>query len=171
MTLFSQKNLKVIELIIQDYNLLVTKLLIIHLKGLKDVDERVVQNNLPLDIEKLQCIFIESFSIAIYAIDSIKSSSGSTTAGTDFVRFKTTQEFLKLIQEEKLKKTKYFYSKKNQKVKKDLPKVIIDNHFESSKLADNQAFTFNNLLQLNLLKKVNLKSIQKNYKSSSVKRI
>ena len=169
--MFSQKKFKVIELIIQDYNLLVTKLLIIHLKGLKNVDERVVQNNLPLDIEKLQCIFIESFSIAIYAIDSIKSSSGSTTAGTDFVRFKTAQEFLKLIQEEKLKKTKYFYSKKNQKVKKDLPKVIIDSHFEDSKLADNQAFTFNNLLQLNLLKKVNLKSIRKNYKSSSVKRI
>jgi len=33
-TLFSQENLKAIELSIQDYNLLVTKLLIIHLKGL-----------------------------------------------------------------------------------------------------------------------------------------
>ena len=126
---------------------------------------------MPLDIEKFQCVFIESFSIAIYAIHSIKSSSGSTTAGIDSVRFKTTQEFLKLIQEKKLKKTKYFYSKKNKKVKKDLPKVMIDSHFKDSKLADNQAFTFNNLLQLNLLKKVNLKSIRKNYKSNNVKRV
>jgi hypothetical protein len=97
--LFSQKKFKVIELIIQDYNLLVTKLLIIHLKSLKNVGERVVQNNLPLYIEKLKCIFIEFFPITIYAIGSIKSSSGSTTAGTDFIRFKTMQEFLKLTQE------------------------------------------------------------------------
>ena len=171
MTLFSQENLKGIELIIQDYNLLVTKLLIIHLQRFKTVGERIIQNNLSIAIQKLQCIFIESFSIAIYATSSIKSSSDSTKAGTDFVRFKTKQEFLKAIQEEKLKKTKYFYSKKSKKVKKDLPKVIVDNYFKDSNLADNQAFAFNNLLQLNLLKKVNLKYIRKNYKSSSVKKI
>lgn len=170
-TLFSNENLKIIELIIQDYNLLVTKLLIIHLKGLKNVGKRVIQNNLSLTLEKLQCIFIESFSIAIFAIHSIKSSSGSKTAGTDFKRFKTKSEFLKLIQKERLKKTKYFYSKKSKKVKKDLPKVIMDNHFVDSNLADNQAFEFNNQLQLDLLKKVNLKSILKNYKSSSVKKV
>ena len=171
MTLFSQENLKAIELIIQDYNLLVTKLLIIHLKGLRNVGERVIQNNLSSDLCKLQCVFIESFSIAIYAIHSIKSSSGSTTASTDTLRFKTKSEFLKLIQEEKLKKTKYFYSKKSKKVKKDLPKVIIDSHFEDANLAYNQSFKFNNELQLNLLKKVNLKSTRKNYKSGSVKRV
>ena len=72
MALFSEENLKAIELIIQDYNLLVTKLLIIHLKGLKNVGERVIQNNLSSDLKKLQCVFIESFSIAIYAIHCIK---------------------------------------------------------------------------------------------------
>jgi hypothetical protein len=144
MTLFSQENLKIIKCVIQDYNLLVTKLLIIHLKGLRNFGERVIQNNLSLDIEKLQCVFIESFSIAIFAIDSIKSSLGNTMAGTDSMRFKTKSEFLKLIQEEKLKKTRYFYSTKSEKVKKDLPKVIIDNYFEDLNLADNQNLEFNN---------------------------
>lgn len=170
-TLFSQENLKVIELLIQDYNLLVTKLLIIHLKDLKKVVERVIQNNLSSNLERLQCVFIESFSIAIYAIYSIKSSSDSTIAGTDLVRFKKKYEFLKDIQEAKLKKTKYFYSKKSPKVKKDLPKIIVENLLKDSELADNKAFEFNNLLQLDLLKKINLKSIRKNYKSGSIKRI
>merc|ERR1712226_379718 len=86
MTLFSEENLKAIKLIIQDYNILVTKLTIIHLKGLRKVGERVIQNNLSPDLENLQCVFIESFSIAIYVIHSIKSFSGSTTAGTDSIR-------------------------------------------------------------------------------------
>lgn len=168
MVLFSIENLNTIELIVKDYNVLVTKLLIMHLKK---VGERVNQNNLSPELEKLQCIFIESFSIAIYAIHCVKSASGSSTAGTDLVRFKKESEFLKVLQEEKLKKTKYFFSNKSPKVKKDLPKVIIDNLAEDSQLAEKLCSEFNTLLQLNLLKKINLKSIRKNYNSGSIKRV
>lgn len=137
MIVFPHENLKVIELIIQDYNLRVTKLSILHLKSLSNTGERVIQPNVLLNLEKLQRIFIESFFIAVFTIYTIKFFSGSTTAGTNFKRSKTKLEFINLIQEEKLKKTKYFHSKRSKKVKKDFLKVIIDNRFGDSNLADN----------------------------------
>ena len=55
---------------------------------------------------------------------------------------------------------------------KDLPKFILDNLAEDSKLAKKlQADEFNLKLQIDLIKKVNMKSIRKNYKSKSVKRV
>lgn len=166
--IFTKQSLVNIESILEEYNLIVTKLLIINLNRL---GERVTQRNLPNELERLQCLLIESFSIAIYAINDIKSASGSNTPGSDSIRFKSKTEFLNDIQKKRLIKTKYFFSTKSIKVKKDLPKIVKDNIVEDSKLAEQLAAEYNLKLQLELIKKVNLKSIRKNYKSRSIKRI
>lgn len=165
--LFSLQCLRDIEEIISDYNLLATKIVIVSLK--KGV--RMTQKNLPNDIVRLQCLLMESFSIAVYAVNYIKVSSGGNTAGTDSVRFRKKSEFLKVIQDTRLKNSRYGFSSKSIKVKKDLPKFILDNLAEDSKLAKLQADEFNLKLQIDLIKKVNMKSIRKNYKSKSVKRV
>lgn len=166
--IFNKQNLEKIESILEEYNLTVTKLLIINLNRL---NKRVIQQNLPNDLQRLQCLLIESFSIAVYAINSIKIASGSNTAGSDSIRFKSKAEFLNNLQKERLIKTKYFFSTKSIKVKKDLPKIVKDNIIEDSKLAEQLATEYNLKLQLELIKKVNLKSIRKNYKPISTKRI
>ena len=168
--LFSRQCLYEIELILKDYNLLVTKIIINELKKLKKGDS-ITQNNLPADIVRLQCLLMESFSIAVYAINYIKISPGGSTAGIDLVRFKRKSEFLNDIQKARFKDSKYFYSSKSIKVKKDLPKFILDNFVKDSKTAKALADGFNLNLQLELIKKVNLKTIRKNYKSSSVRRV
>jgi retron-type reverse transcriptase len=104
-------------------------------------------------------------------VNYIKVSPGGNTAGTDLVRFKRKSEFLKAIQYTRLKNSRYGFSSKNIKVKKDLPKFILDNLAEDSKVAKLQADEFNLKLQIDLIKKVNIKSIRKNYKSKSVKRV
>jgi retron-type reverse transcriptase len=168
LNIFTKQCLVKIKSILEEYNLIVTKLLIINLNRL---GERVTQRNLPNELERLQCLLIESFSIAIYAINDIKSVSGSNIPGLDSIRFKSKAEFLNDIQKKRLIKTKYFFSTKSIKVKKDLPKIVKDNIVEDSKLAEQLAAEYNVKLQLELIKKVNLKSIRKNYKSKSIKRI
>ena len=169
--LFNKQNLLEIDSILKDYNLLITKLLIINLNNTKFKGDRISQKNLPVDLERLQCLFIESFSIVIYAISDIKSSHGSSTAGIDSVRFKTKAEYLNDIQKKRLIKTKYFFSTKSIKVKKNLPKIVKDNIVEDSELAKQLVDEFNLKLQLELIKRVNLKSIRKNYKSNSIRRV
>lgn len=166
--IFNKQNLEKIDSILKEYNLIVTKLLIINLNRL---NKRVTQQNLPNDLARLQCLLIKSFSIAIYAINSIKTASGSATAGSDSIRFKSKAEFLNDLQKNRLIKTKYFFSTKSIKVKKDLPKIVKDNIVEDSKLAEQLAAEYNLKLQLELIKKVNLKSIRKNYKPISTKKI
>lgn len=165
--LFSLQCLRDVEKIISDYNLLVTKIVIVSLK--KGV--RMTQKNLPNDIVRLQCLLMESFSIAVYAVNSIKVSSGGNIAGIDLVRFRKKSEFLKVIQDTRLKNSRYGFSSKSIKIKKDLPKFILDNLAEDSKLAKLEADEFNLKLQIDFIKKVNMKSIRKNYKSKSVKRV
>jgi len=168
--LFSRQCLYEIELILKDYNLLVTKIIINELNKSKEGD-RITQTNLPTSIVRLQCMLMESFSIAVYAINCIKDSPGGSTAGTDSVRFKKKSEFLNNIQKVRFKDSKYFHSSKSLKVKKDLPKFISDNLVKDSEAAKALADEFNLNLQLELIKKVNLKTIRKNYKSNSIKRV
>jgi hypothetical protein len=116
--LFSKQCLCEIKSILKDYNLLVTKIIINKLKKLKERD-RITQTNLPTDIVRLQCVLMESFSVAVYAINYIKTSPGESTAGSDLVRFKRKSEFLNDIQKVRFKGSKYLYSSKSIKVKKD----------------------------------------------------
>lgn len=92
--LFNKQNLLKINSILEDYNLLVTKLLNNNLENIKWKENRISQKNLPVDLEKFQCLLIESFSISVYAISDIKFSCGSNIAGIDLIRFKTKVEYL-----------------------------------------------------------------------------
>lgn len=168
--LFSRQCLYKIELILKDYNLLATKIIINKLKKLKKGD-RIIQTNLPTDIVRFQCLLMESFSMAVYAINYIKTSPDGSTAGTDLVRFRRESEFLGNIQKVRFKGSKYFYSSKSNKVKKDLPKFILDNFDKESRTAKERTDEFNLKLQLELIKKINFKTICRSYKSSRVKRV
>jgi len=168
--LFHERNLLVIDSILKDYNLLVTKLLIINLKSLNPKGKRIIQQNLPVNLEKLQCLFLESFSIFIYVISYIKFSHKNNATNAEFLRFKTKTEFLKDIQKKRLMKTKYFFSTKSIKIKKDLPKIVKDNLAKDSILAKRLVEEYNLKLQLKLIKKINIKSICKSYKLNSIKR-
>jgi len=57
--------------------------------------ERVTSLNIPYEIERLQCLFIESCASRYYAVRKIQKSSGRFSAGVDNVDFsKTEDEFL-----------------------------------------------------------------------------
>lgn len=134
------------------------------------IETRLFSNNIPKDIEKIQQLFIESSAIRLLAIQEIKNSSGSVTPGIDNVSFtfleKKKQEYVK----KKIKSTRYFKSSKNFKVKKDLPKAaIIDKQVEDS-LKEN-VFVENSELCWLLYKKSNIKSLRKNYRGSTVRRV
>jgi retron-type reverse transcriptase len=134
------------------------------------VETRLFSNNIPKDIEKIQQLFIESPAIRLLAIQEVKNSSGSVTPGIDNVSFtslkKKKQEYVK----KKIKSTRYFKSSKNFKVKKDLPKVaIIDKQVENS-LREN-VLVENSELCWSLYKKCNIKSLRKNYRGSTIRRV
>lgn len=160
-SIFSSQNLLNINSILKEYNLIVTKLLIINLNRL---NKRVIQRNLSNELESFQCLLIESFSIVIYAINDIKIMYSKSSSGSISMGFRFKADFLKTIQKKRLIKTKYFFSTKSVKVKKNKPKIIKNNIFEDLQSAKQLSQEFNIKLQLELIKKVNLKHIHKNYK-------
>lgn len=81
------------------------------------------------------------------------------------------KNYLSNVWKKKLIKTKHFFSTKNIKVKKDLPKIVKDSIIKDSKLAKQLAEKFNLKLQLELVKDINLKSIRSYYKWNSIKKV
>lgn len=131
---------------------------------------RLCSNNIPKDIEKIQQLFMESPAIRLLAIQEVKNSPGSVTPGVDNISFtslkKKKQEYIK----KKIKGTRYFKSSKNFKIKKDLPKVaILDKQIENS-LKEN-SLNDNSELCWSLYKKCDIKSLQKNYRGSAIRRV
>lgn len=166
-SIFETERLRKIESIIGEYNLLLTSL---SNKNLNLYGTRIT-HNVPEDMNKIQCKFIESFSIAIFAVEEIRASLGSNTPGMDSLRFKTKSEFLKQLQDERGKNTKYAHSTKSMKVKKDMPKVIFDHLKEDNNLSAELVKEFNLNLCLELIKRVNVKTIGKNYQTMSIRRV
>ena len=178
--LFNKENIDIIIGIIQEYNILSSKLCVCYYKSIEFLDtkfkrfelsQRINQENMPAYFEKIQCVFMESFSIAVYSTYLISKSSGGKTAGTDNMCFKSSSHFLEILKTEKLMGTKYNYSSKKWKTKRDLPKIWLDYRSQAEILSKEQSTKYNLDLKIKLLKFVNLKSIRKNYKSYSIKRI
>lgn len=69
-----------VEKFINNYNILLSKLT---KEILTSSGEKLKGNNLPSELQKLQCVFIESFAVLLYAINDVKTNKGSTSAGTD----------------------------------------------------------------------------------------
>jgi hypothetical protein len=129
-----------------------------------------MNKNLSKDLERVQCLFIESFSILIFCVFEIKKSEGKNTSGTDGVCFKSFSEEKKKKQTELLAKTRYGRSSKKFSVKKDFPLkgFLSDSLLETINKSTNE---YNDKLAESLINTCRLKTYRKNYKGSSVKRI
>lgn len=165
--IFDIKNINKIRKLLMGYNY--TQSLQV-MKILPDLKSRIVQQNLPHDIERLQCIFLESFPINILAVYEISKSSGAKTPGIDGKCFSTISMKRENYINQQLIGTRYKKSGKSFKVKKDLPKnaVITKDIMKDLKLElSEEIFKF----RFQLLQQCNLKTIRKNYKGSIIRRV
>ena len=166
-SVFEIKNINRIRILLKDYNyvqsLQVTEVLSI-------LKTRIVQNNLPHSIERLQCIFVESFCISVLAVLEISKSNGAITPGVDGKCFSTLNRKRDEYRFRQLKGTRYHMSGKSFKIKKDLPReaIIFDDLNETLKI---QLINETTNFRFKLLKQCNFKTIMKNYKGSSVRRV
>jgi hypothetical protein len=155
-----------------EYNLLVSEILDFR-KNLLETSSnefiRITQNNIPHLIIKLQCLFIESPSVSLLSILEIKKNKGSNSGGIGKYKFKSLNSEKKKLQSERLKGTSFAISKKKLPLEM-MPKKCQLSDDDVKKL--NLAVESYNLDLINiLLKKTLIKTIQKNYKSQSVKRV
>ena len=165
--IFDIKNINKIRKLVMDYNY-VQSLQVI--KILPDLKTRIVQQNLPNDIAKLQCIFMESFSISVLAVYEISKSSGSTTPGVDGKYFSTMSMKREYYLNQQLVGTRYKKSGKSFKVKKDLPKkAIITDTIKNQLKLELQEETLK--FRFQLLQQCNMKTIRKNYKGNNIRRV
>jgi retron-type reverse transcriptase len=131
---------------------------------------RLSSKYIPNEIERMQQLFIESPAICLMAIHDLKSSSSSMTPGIDNVAFTSLTKKKQEYVTQKTKGTRYSKSSKTYKVKKDLPKAaVIDNQLES--LLKKNMLIENDKLCWLLYKKCNIKSLKKNYRGSTVRRV
>jgi hypothetical protein len=131
---------------------------------------RIVDNNHPVFLSRLQNIFIESFSVAIFSINQISKSSGRFSAGLDKVSFKTSGYFEDRYLINNLPKKKRnnltYKSPKNLQIQRT--KIITT---ELKKQFQSDAQLYNRRLCLELIPKVLIKTLQKNYRADTVKRL
>jgi retron-type reverse transcriptase len=154
--------------LVLNYFWLVSKIMREHQNTLSG--ERVTSLNIPYEIEKLQCLFIESCASRYYAVQKIQKSSGRFSAGVDNVAFsKTKDEFLR-YREKQLAGTGYKMSGKNTRVKKDLPQKAVLTEEVKEKIGA-YVIEANIKLGMQLYEGCNLKTYRKNYKGDTVKRV
>lgn len=132
--------------------------------------ERVTSLNIPYEIERLQCLFIESCASRYYAVRKIQKSSRRFSAGVDNVAFsKTEDEFIR-YREKQLAGTRYKMSGKSTRVKKDLPQKAVLTE-EVKKKIRVYVIEMNTKLGMQLYDGCDLKTYRKNYKGDTVKRV
>jgi len=165
--IFDIQNINKIRKLLMDYNY-VQSLQVI--KILPDLKTRIVQQNLPHEIERLQCIFMESFSISVLAVYDISKSSGASTPGVDGKYFSTIKIKRERYLNQQLVGTRYQKSGKSFKVKKDLPKNAVIND-EILKQLKSELSKQTLKYRFRLLQQCNLKSIWKNYKGNNIRRV
>merc|ERR1711933_701949 len=165
--IFEHGNIDKIRKLLADYNYIQSLLVIENLSKLKI---RIIQRNIPHEIERLQSIFLESFPISILAVYEISKSSGANTPGVDGKFFKTLNDKRNEFYEKMLKGTRYKKSGKTFKIKKDLPlKARIDNEILKQLKFELEEETLK--FRFKLLQQCNLKTLQKNYRSSNIRRV
>lgn len=132
--------------------------------------ERVTSLNISYEIERLQCLFIESSVLRYYAVQKIQKSLGCFRAGVDNVAFfKIEDEFFQ-YQKKQLVGTRYMMSSKSIRVKKDLPRKAVLTA-EVKKKIRAYVIKANIHLGMQLYKSCDLKKYRKNYKGYTVKRV
>jgi hypothetical protein len=167
--IFNINNINKIRKLLIDYNYIQSLLVIENLPKLKI---KIVQQNIPHLIEKLQCIFLESFSISILAVYEISKSLKFNIPGIDRKFLKTLKLKNKKdkFQQKIFRKTKYKKSCKTFKVKKNLPfQAIITNKILKRLKFELTEKTLK--FRFKLLQQCNLKILSKNYKKSNILQI
>ena len=166
--LFSSTTINDIQDILNMYNLLISKLMLFYKKSVNL--EKIIHNNQPVIINRLQNLLIESFSLVIYSIDTISKFNCSKTPGTDGICFKTSKNF----------EDQYILdnmSKKKRNAVKHLSTINIETQrykIVTSKLKKifiKQAIMFNQSLKIKMIPKCLIKTFHKNYIAGTIKRI
>ena len=165
--IFDIRNINKIRKLLMDYNY-VQSLQVI--KILPDLKTRIVQQNLPHEIERLQCILIESFSISVLAVYDISKSSGANTPGVDGKHFSTMKIKRECYLNQQLIGTRYQKSGKSLKIKKNLPKKAVIND-EILKQLKSELSEETLKYRLQLLQQCNMKTVRKNYKGNNIRRV
>ncbi len=131
---------------------------------------RILALNILIEIERLQCLFIESAAARYYSVEKVSRSPGRFTPGVDGIAFlKLNNEYFQ-YKKKQLKGTRYNMSGKSTRVKKDLPKrAILTNEIKND--IKQRVDTHNNELKLTLFKRCNIKTYRKNYKGDTVRRV
>lgn len=138
--------------------------------GKEKTPDRLKQKDVAGDLERLQNIFIEDFSMAVLAVFEVSLSEGRGTAGTDHFRYRSKAEIIKEHVDQLLSSTRYAKSTKSYKIRKDIPKKAdLDN--VTRKILENKWREEFLRKRLILLKLCNTKSLRKNYNSTSIRRI
>lgn len=140
------------------------------IKILPDLKTRIVQQNLPHEIERLQCILMESFSISVLAVYDISKSSGASTPGVDGKHFSTMKIKREYYLNQQLIGTRYQKSGKSLKIKKDLPKNAVIND-EILKQLKSELSEETLKYRFQLLQQCNMKTVRKNYKGNNIRRV
>mgnify|MGYP001799392096 CR=1 FL=1 len=163
--IFTIQNINKIRKLLMDYNYVQSLQVIKILPALK---ARIVQQNLPHEVERLQCIFMESFPISVLAVYDISKSSGASTPGVDGKYFSTVKIKRERYFNDQLMGTRYQKSGKSFKVKKDLPKkAVINSEILKQLKLELSEETLKHRFQL--IQQCNLKSIRKNYKGDNIR--
>ena len=167
-TIFDLQNIESIHDLIDRYNLTVSNWL--NYYKTNNNFERITNNEYYVPIERLQNIFIESIAVCIYSIDLTYKKPGSRTPGLDNVHFKTSRHIEDdyLIANLPKKKRNHDKYKSANNIEAQRLKIITSELKEQFKL---QARNYNKNLCLSLVPKCIIKSIRKNYKASTVRRV
>ena len=165
--IFENSNINEIRKLLTDYNYIQWLLVIENLPKLKT---KIVQRNIPHEIEKLQCIFLESFPISILAVYETSKSSGANTPGTDGEFFKTLTDKRNEFRGKLLKGSRYQKSGKTSKVKKDLPlRARVTNEVLKQLKLELEEETLK--FRFKLLQQCNLKTLRESYTETSIRRV
>lgn len=134
------------------------------------IKTRICSKSLPIDIEKLQTWFIESFAICWFVTQQVRTSSGSTTPGIDKIAFTSWTKKKREYSKFGSINTRYSKSLKSYKIKKAFPKAATITKQIKKILLINIAKENDELCWL-LFKKCVVKNLKKNFLGDNVRRV
>lgn len=127
------------------------------------IDERITASNIPLAVERLQSLFMESTAVRYYVVRNLLRSEERFIGGIDKVSFLGFKKELFRYQDKKLADTKCQRLKKNEFIEVMLAEEI-------QKCIKRQVDLQNFRLGIKLFQSCHLKTYRKNYKGDVVKK-
>jgi len=164
---FEMKNIHRIKKLLIEYNFIQSLQVVTTVPNLKT---RIFQQNLPHGIEKLQCLFVESFAIKILSVYKISKLSLSTISGVDGKYFPSMSIKLKQYLNQQSIKISYEKSGKLFRLKKKLKTSFVVTN-EIKEQLNTEFFDEKLKMCYELLSQCSIKTMQKNYRGNNIKQI